>query len=84
MEELKKNQFESPEVNTKDGLQCGVTISIECIPPLLQRLTDEERAKMEKQLVRKLDLMLMPMNAIAAAKLAGITEELKLSSVQFQ
>ncbi|KAE8132757.1 MFS general substrate transporter [Aspergillus pseudotamarii] len=59
-------------------------------------LTDEERQTLEKRFVRKLDIRLMPMlvliyimnyldrNAIAAAKLGGITEDLQLSSVQFQ
>ncbi|KAL4877964.1 major facilitator superfamily domain-containing protein [Aspergillus karnatakaensis] len=66
------------------------------MPPLLQPLTEEERNNLEKRLRRKLDIRLMPMlvliyilnyldrNAIAAAKLAGIEDELNLTSVQFQ
>ncbi|KAJ5378607.1 hypothetical protein N7509_011726 [Penicillium cosmopolitanum] len=66
------------------------------MPPTLQGLTSEEIGKLENLLVRKLDIRLMPMlvliyimnyldrNAIAAAKLSGITEELGLTSVQFQ
>ncbi|PLB53912.1 MFS general substrate transporter [Aspergillus steynii IBT 23096] len=66
------------------------------MPPTLHGTTEQERSAMEKALIRKLDLRLMPMlvliyimnyldrNAIAAAKLSGITQELNLTSVQFQ
>lgn len=100
-------------INPKDKVECGSTVSIQPMPPTLQGLPDEEISSLEKLLVRKLDLRLMPMlvliyimnyldrydyrilkdgcelmgvyrNAIAAAKLSGITDELGLSSVQFQ
>ncbi|OGM40376.1 hypothetical protein ABOM_010594 [Aspergillus bombycis] len=86
---------EQPEMTPEDKLERGSTVSIR-LPPTLQDTTDDERIAVEKALVRKLDLRLMPMlvliyimnyldrNAIAAAKLSGITEELNLTSVQFQ
>ena len=61
MDELKKNQVENSDKNLKDALQCGLTVSLTPLPPLLQALSDDEREKLEKHLVRKLDLRLMPM-----------------------
>lgn len=61
MDELKKHQMETPDKNIKDALQCGLTVSLTPLPPLLQALSDNEREKLEKHLVRKLDLRLMPM-----------------------
>ncbi|KAK3185732.1 hypothetical protein K4F52_005597 [Lecanicillium sp. MT-2017a] len=66
------------------------------LPPLLQGMAEEERRQLERRLVSVLDIRLMPMlvliyimnyldrNAIAAARLAGLVEELGLSSVQYQ
>ncbi|KAI9842688.1 MAG: hypothetical protein M1837_006973 [Sclerophora amabilis] len=64
-------------------------------PPLVKDLSPEERERVEGLLRRKIDLRLLPMvvimyimnyldrNNIAAAKLAGIVEELELVGVQF-
>lgn len=64
-------------------------------PPLVRIMSDEERSVREAHLVRKIDLRLMPMiilmyimnyldrNNIAAARLAGLQKELKLTSTQF-
>ena len=64
-------------------------------PPLVRIMSDEERSFREAALVRKIDLRLMPMiiliyimnyldrNNIAAARLAGLQKELKLTSTQF-
>ncbi len=64
-------------------------------PPLVKIMTDEERYRKELVLVRKIDLRLMPMiilmyimnyldrNNIAAARLAGLQKDLKLTSTQF-
>lgn len=68
------------------------------VPELLRDLTPEERAAMEKKLVRKIDLRLLPMlvlmyimnyldrNNIASARLAGKTgmvEDLGMTSTQY-
>ncbi|TPX15851.1 uncharacterized protein E0L32_000185 [Thyridium curvatum] len=66
------------------------------LPPLLRDIPAEELEKMQRKLVRKLDLRLMaPLilmyimnyldrNAIAAAKISGIVEDLRLTDSQFQ
>ncbi|CAI7625334.1 unnamed protein product [Penicillium pancosmium] len=91
-----KKQVEHPAIGPEEKLEWGSTVSFHPMPPTLQGLTSEEIGKLENLLVRKLDIRLMPMlvliyimnyldrNAIAAAKLSGITEELGLTSVQFQ
>ncbi|KAI1501911.1 major facilitator superfamily domain-containing protein [Biscogniauxia marginata] len=67
-------------------------------PPIIARLTPEQRLELEKRLVKKIDIRLLPMlvlmyilnyidrNNIAAAKLAGLPEDLHLSpnSSEFQ
>ncbi|KAL8917244.1 MAG: hypothetical protein Q9208_008083 [Pyrenodesmia sp. 3 TL-2023] len=64
-------------------------------PPLVRDLAPEERARLEKVLVKKIDLRLLPMliimylmnyldrNNIAAARLAGLEEELGLTGTQY-
>ena len=64
-------------------------------PPLVKDLTADERHGLELKLVRKIDIRLLPMlvimyimnyldrNNIAAARLAGLQEELNLSSTQY-
>ena len=64
-------------------------------PPLVRIMSDDERFVREAVLVRKIDLRLMPMiilmyimnyldrNNIAAARLAGLQKELKLTSTQY-
>ncbi|KAI4167871.1 MAG: hypothetical protein LQ343_006830 [Gyalolechia ehrenbergii] len=64
-------------------------------PPLVRDLAPEERARLEKVLVAKIDLHLLPMliimylmnyldrNNIAAARLAGLEEELDLTGTQY-
>ncbi|OTA98618.1 hypothetical protein M426DRAFT_69448 [Hypoxylon sp. CI-4A] len=68
------------------------------MPEIIARLTPEQRLELETRLRRKIDLRLLPMiilmyilnyidrNNIAAAKLAGLPEDLKLDpdSSQFQ
>ena len=65
-------------------------------PLLVKDLSSEDRKRLELALVRKIDLRLLPMvilmyilnyldrNNIASARLAGLEEELKLTSVQYQ
>ncbi|KAL1967461.1 hypothetical protein VTN77DRAFT_3246 [Rasamsonia byssochlamydoides] len=65
-------------------------------PLSVARLSPEERALAERALVRKIDFRLLPMiilmyilnyldrNNIAAARLAGLESDLKLTSVQYQ
>lgn len=64
-------------------------------PPLVKDLSGEERQRLELALVRKIDLRLLPMiilmyimnyldrNNIAAARLAGLEDELGLTSTQY-
>lgn len=64
-------------------------------PPLVRDLAPEERARLEKALVTKIDIHLLPMliimylmnyldrNNIAAARLAGLEDELGLSGTQY-
>lgn len=64
-------------------------------PPLVKDLSDGERQHLELALVRKIDIRLLPMiilmyimnyldrNNIAAARLAGLEDELKLTSTQY-
>lgn len=65
-------------------------------PPYVASLSPEERERAERALVRKIDLRLLPMiiliyimnyldrNNIAAARLAGLEDDLGLTSVQYQ
>ncbi|KAJ4524882.1 hypothetical protein HRR83_000520 [Exophiala dermatitidis] len=65
-------------------------------PAYIQSLTPEQRAAAEKALVRKIDIRLIPTviiiyilnyldrNNIAAARLAGLEDELKLHGTQYQ
>ncbi|MCJ1252059.1 hypothetical protein MMC30_009297 [Trapelia coarctata] len=64
-------------------------------PPLVKGLSQDERRRLERALVRKIDFRLMPMiilmyilnyldrNNIASARLAGLEADLNLSSTQF-
>ena len=65
-------------------------------PPLVAAMTQEHRLEAEAKLRRKIDTRLLPMiilmyimnyldrNNIAAVRLAGLQDDLKLSSVQYQ
>ena len=65
-------------------------------PPLVRDLGHEERARLERALVRKIDLRLLPMiilmyilnyldrNNIASARLAGLETDLGLVGTQYQ
>lgn len=66
------------------------------VPPLVAAMSQEQRVAAETKLRKKIDLRLMPMviimyimnyldrNNIAAVRLAGLQDELNLSSVQYQ
>lgn len=66
------------------------------IPEFLRERSNEERNALEKKLKRKIDLRLMPMlvliyimnyldrGNIAAAKIAGLPEDLKLKGDEYQ
>ncbi|KAI9741769.1 MAG: hypothetical protein M1834_000155 [Cirrosporium novae-zelandiae] len=65
-------------------------------PPLVRLMTESQRQHCEKRLVRKIDFRLLPMivlmyimnyldrNNIAAARLAGLEDDLHLSSTEYQ
>lgn len=63
MQETKK-QLERPDAPVKDKEEYGLALSIPAMPPLLHCLTDAERDALEKRLVRKLDIRLMPMSVL--------------------
>ena len=66
------------------------------IPPLVAAMSQEQRVAAETKLRKKIDTRLLPMiilmyimnyldrNNIAAVRLAGLQDELNLSSVQYQ
>lgn len=66
------------------------------VPALVAAMTPEYRAEAEKRMRRKIDTRLMPMiilmyimnyldrNNIAAVRLAGLQDELDLTSTQYQ
>lgn len=66
------------------------------VPPLVAAMSQEERVTAEAKLRKKIDTRLLPMiilmyimnyldrNNIAAVRLAGLQDELNLSSVQYQ
>lgn len=60
MADVKKENPKVPEMTPEDKLEQGSTLSIR-LPPTLQGTTDDERIAVEKALVRKLDIRLMPM-----------------------
>ena len=65
-------------------------------PESVRRLTTDERAKLERRLVQKMDLRILPMivimyvlnyldrNSIASARVQGLQTDLGLSDVQYQ
>lgn len=66
------------------------------VPPLVAAMSQEHRLEAESKLRKKIDTRLLPMiilmyimnyldrNNIAAVRLAGLQDELNLSSVQYQ
>ncbi|KAH9886132.1 major facilitator superfamily domain-containing protein [Xylariomycetidae sp. FL2044] len=72
------------------------TIYVRERPPLLRDLSEEEYRALEKKLVRKMDIRLMPTviliyimnyldrNAIGSARLGGLEEDLGLKGYEFQ
>lgn len=66
------------------------------VPPLVAAMSQEHRFELETKLRRKIDTRLLPMvilmyimnyldrNNIAAVRLAGLQDELNLSSTQYQ
>jgi hypothetical protein len=65
-------------------------------PPLVAAMSQEQRIQAEAEMRRKIDMRLLPMiilmyimnyldrNNIAAVRLAGLQDELNLTSVQYQ
>jgi hypothetical protein len=74
----------------------GVMVQTRELPELLRDLSPEELKECEKKLLRKIDLRLLPTliliyvmnyldrNAIGAARLGGLEEDLGLKNNQFQ
>ena len=59
--DLKKNEKFDMGHLSPEKVQRGEAIDISQLPPLLQNLAVEEREALEKRLVRRLDIRLMPM-----------------------
>ncbi|KAI1401872.1 major facilitator superfamily domain-containing protein [Hypoxylon fuscum] len=84
--------------NDSKSVAYGETNSVYVVqkPPLIKDLSDEEYSVLEKKLIRKMDMRLMPMviliyimnyldrNAIASARLGGLEEDLGLKGYEFQ
>lgn len=86
----------SDDAGLKTGAGHSAQISKLTPPPLVTAMTQEQRLQAEEKLRRKIDTRLLPMiilmyimnyldrNNIAAVRLAGLQDELKLSSTQYQ
>ncbi|CAK7232848.1 hypothetical protein SCUCBS95973_008396 [Sporothrix curviconia] len=82
--------------NKKSLDKAESTVVVRRVPPLLQDLSDEEFAALEKRLVRKIDMRLLPpliiiyimnyldRNAIGSARLGGMEADLGLVGNQYQ
>lgn len=58
---METKKLERPDTPVKENPEYGLALSIPAMPPPLHSLADEERDALEKRLVRKLDVRLMPM-----------------------
>ncbi|MCJ1435677.1 hypothetical protein MMC27_005052 [Xylographa pallens] len=92
--------LEKGTIEYADGLELSATQTSTRrkreAPPLIMNLSREERHRLERALVRKIDFRLLPMiiimyilnyldrNNIASARLAGLETDLKLTSTQYQ
>lgn len=82
-------------VELADDLKHGEQL-VDSRPDILQSLSQDDMARLEKKLVRKLDIRLLPIlillfilnildrNAIANARLGGLEEDLGLTQKQYQ
>lgn len=78
------------------ALHNEISVPTSRAPASVQNLSTEQRVRVEKALVRKVDIRLLPMivlmyimnyldrNNIAAAKLAGLLTDLELKGTEFQ
>jgi len=88
-------KYRANHVEDENALGASTTIRRREAPELVKDLTPGERLELERALVRKIDLRLLPMivlmyimnyldrNNIAAARLAGLEHDLHLSSTQY-
>ena len=88
-------KFRSELVDNAELPNADVPIRQLEAPPLVRDLSQEERFRLERKLVRKIDIRLLPMlilmyimnyidrNNLPAAKLAGLSTDLKLRGDQF-
>ncbi|EKG10591.1 Major facilitator superfamily [Macrophomina phaseolina MS6] len=92
------NEYSTPEMIHADvGFVENVkTIKPSTLPPLLQDLLEDDIRALEKRMLRKVDWRMLPLvilmyilnyldrNNIAAARLAGLEEDLRLTGSQYQ
>lgn len=57
----KNRESSEIDLQSPEKPQCGTAISLPILPPHLRNRTLEERQALEKRLVRRLDIRLMPM-----------------------
>ncbi|KAJ5083481.1 hypothetical protein N7456_012908 [Penicillium angulare] len=96
--ELKKRQCSvhtDDNVSSAEGQVGHTTTAYQRMPESLQNLSDEEFTSLNKKIVRKIDLLVLPTIGIlyilnyidrqnlAAAKLQGITQDLNMTTEQF-
>lgn len=88
---------QSPAISAEkqDDLKVDLSMAHDRQPESLRGLSEEELARLNKSLVRKMDLVIMPIVGIlyilnyidrqnlAAAKLQGITQDLNMTTQQF-
>lgn len=95
-DDKKPPSYSEPDIEEAEDVGTDCSNTHEQPPDLIRHLTLEQRLALEKQLVRKIDLRLMPMviimyimnyldrNNIASARLQGLQEELNLSDQEYQ
>ena len=88
-------KFNSELIGSAEVANADVPIRQLEAPPLVRNLSPEERIYLEKKLVKKMDLRILPMiilmyimnyldrNNLPSAKLAGMSSDLKLTGDQF-
>lgn len=95
-EDSDDDKIVTEQISHLSAANSAVPVRTREAPPLVKNLSPEERHRLERALVRRIDGRLLPMivlmyilnyldrNNIAAARLAGLQKELKLTSVQYE
>jgi MFS family permease len=93
--DMNKDIFKSPSLTGMNSVSPGEMGEISRMPESLRELSADEMASLNKKLVRKMDLVILPIIGIlyilnyvdrqnlSAAKLQGITDDLHMTTQQF-